>query len=380
MPLIAGIAFSGLTANSPIFTTVLSTSDASFVQSSSSTLGDDLSSTAKSLFTSEPAFIKLALPSYLDRETRKPILQAFKQANLVFPSFSETIQLAHISLTTKDHAPRNEIIFHLSPTLAIGRLVSTSVEEGIRESTTLKEITFDSPSPDTDAIIAEFIDLAQATLDGTKVERIIVIDASVATTEVTSSSWNGHQTYRESPVELVKIGFGSVALQAAKSALASYQSALDYPGSHNVALARIGIVNADGFVHDFIPKHAVFPQPRCSATFTTSKDDQTEARVSVVIGESRRGEENLCVGQVVLRGLPKKAKGGLVIRVMVEVDEEGDISVTAEEAESGVSEKTVVRKLLGEHHVDELEEVLEKFKVDEVRAEAEVGNGNALPE
>lgn len=376
MPLIAGIAFSGLTSNSPIFTALLSTSDPSFVHSSSSTLGDDLSSTTKSLFSSKPASIKLALPSYLDRQSRKPILQAFKQANLVFPSLSETLQLAHISLTTKDHAPRNEILFHLSPTLAIGRLVSTSVEEGIRESTTLKEITFDSPSPDTDAIITQFVDLAQTTLDeqhGTKLDRIIVIDASITTTEATLSKWTQHQ---RSPIELIKIGFPAVALQAAKSALSSYQSALEHPPLHNIAIARIGIVNADGFVHALVPKHAVLPQSH-SATFTTSKDDQTQARVSVVIGESHRGEENLCVGQLVLRDLPKRTKG-VAIRITVDVDIEGDISVTAEEAESGISEKTVVEKFIGEHHWDELEEVLEKFKLDN---EAEVGNVNgALPE
>jgi len=377
MPLISGIAFSGLTTNSPIFTTLLSTSDPSFVHSSSSTLGDDLSSTTKSLFTSKPASIKLALPSYLDRETRKPILQAFKQANLVFPSLSETLQLAHISLTTKDHTPRNEILIHLSPTLAICRLVSTSVEDGIRESTTLKETTIDSPSPDANAIIAQFVDLAQATLDeqhGTKLDRIIVIDASITTTEATLSNWNQHQ---RSPIELVKIGFPSIALQAAKSALSSYKSALEHAPLHNIAITRIGIVNADGFVHALIPKHAVLPQSH-SAMFTTSKDDQTKARVSVVVGNSHRGEENLCVGQLVLRDLPKKSKGALVVRVTVDVDVEGDISVTAEEAESGVSEKTVVRKFIGEHHWDELEEVLEKFKLDE---QAEVDNVNdALPE
>jgi molecular chaperone DnaK (HSP70) len=84
------------------------------------------------------------------------------------------------------------------------------------------------------------------------------------------------------------------------------------------------------------------------------------------------------VGQLVLRDLPKKPKGVLVIRVTVDVDIEGDISVTAEEVESGVSEKTVIKQFIGEHHWDELEEVLEKFKLDE---EAEVGNINgALPE
>jgi molecular chaperone DnaK (HSP70) len=81
-------------------------------------------------------------------------------------------------------------------------------------------------------------------------------------------------------------------------------------------------------VHALIPKHAVLPQSH-SATFTTSKDDQTKAMVSVVVGESHRGEENLCVGQLVLRDLPKRTKGALVVRVTVDIDVEGDISVTA---------------------------------------------------
>lgn len=84
------------------------------------------------------------------------------------------------------------------------------------------------------------------------------------------------------------------------------------------------------------------------------------------------------MGQLVLRDLPKKSKGVLVVCVTVDVDVEGDVSVTAEEVESGVSEKIAIREFIGEHHWDELEEVLEKFKLDE---EAEVGNINgALPE
>ncbi|KIM37428.1 hypothetical protein M413DRAFT_30892 [Hebeloma cylindrosporum] len=368
MPLVAGLAFSGLTTNSPISTALLSTSDPSFVQFSSSTLGDELSVTAKSLFPSKPVSIRLALPSFLDRPTRKPILQAFKKAELEFPDLAEVIQLAHISIATKDHTPRNEILFHFSPTFAICRLVSTSVEEGIRESTTLREttVTFDSPSPDTNAIIAQFVDLVH----GTKIERIIVIDPSVTTTEATHSTWNEHQ---RSPVELTTIGFPSVALQAAKSALRSYESALSLAGSQSTAISRIGIVNADGLVHALVPRGAVLPQYH-SATFTTSKDDQTEARVSIVIGRSPKGEENLRVGQLVLRNLPKKAKGGLAISVTVDVNDEGDISVAAEEQESGVSEKTVVRKFLGEHHQDELEK-------SELNEEADVNSANGgLPE
>lgn len=365
MPFVAGIAFSGLTAGSPVFTHLLSSDDPSFAHSSTTKLGDNLEETVKEIATSfheNPVAIKLALHSYLDNNSRRPILQAFKQAGLVFPDLSENLQLGHILLVREDYGPRNEILFHLAPTLVIGRLVSTTVEEGIRESITLKEITINAPSSDTKAIIDQFVIMAQATLDqqpskaGTKVEDMVVIDATITSTQITQSKWKeGDQ------IDLIKIGFPSVALQAVKSTLSSYKSALERPVLYNFAAVRVGIVKADGFVHSLIPKQAVFPQTQ-SATFTTSKDEQTKVTVSVVIGESPRGKDNLNVGQLVLHNLPARQAGVLAIRVTIDVNLESDILITAEEVESGVSEKTAIKKFLGEHHWDEVLEVLEKFK------------------
>jgi len=394
MPFIAGIAFSGLTAGSPVFTHLLSSDDPNFSCSSTTRLGENLEETVKEIATSfpeKPVVIKLALPSYLDNDTRKPILQAFKKAGLVFPALSENLQLGHISLVSEDCGPRNEILFHLAPTVAIGRLVSTTVEEGILESVILKETTLDPPSSDTKAIIAQFVDTSQATLNqqpseaGTKLERMVAIDATITSTQVTRSIWK--QGDAAAPIELTKIGFPSVALQAAKSTLSSYKSALEYPVLHSLAPVRIGIVKADGFVHSFIPRQAVLPQTQ-SATFTTSKDNQTKAKVSVVVGESPRGKDNLSVGQLFLHNLPARPAGVLAIRVTIDVDLEGNILTTAEEAESGVSEKTIVRNFLGEHHWDEVDEVLENFKLgsrdeDAEQAEKEwVGKDKqgALPE
>ncbi len=369
----AGIAFSGLTAGSPVFTHLLSSDDPSFARSSTTRLGDSLEETVKEIATSfaeKPVVIKAVLPSYLDNATRRPILQAFKRAGLVFPALSENLQLGHISLVSEDHGPRNEILFHLAPTVAIGRLVSTTVEEGILESITLKETTIDPPSSDTKTIMTHFVDMAQATLDqqqqpseaGTKLERIVFIDATITSTEVTQSNWK--QGDAAAPIELIKIGFPSVALQAAKSGLSSYKSALEHTVLFNLAAVRVGIVKADGFVHSLIARQAVFPQTQ-SATFTTSKDDQTKATVSVVVGESPRGKDNVRVGQLVLHNLPARPAGVLAIRVTIDIDLEGDILVTAEEAESGVSEKTIVKNFLGERHWDEVDEVLEKFKFTE---------------
>jgi hypothetical protein len=395
MPLIAGIAFSGLTAGSPVFTHLLSTQDPSFARSSTTTLGDNLEQSVKDLAASlpeKPIVIKLALSAYLDRQSRKPILQAFKQAGLVFPVLSENLQLGHILIVSGDHGPRNEILFHLAPTLAVGRLVSTTVEEGIRESTTIKETTIASPPSDTDAIIAQFVDEAQATLDqqppsdaGSKIERIVVVDASVKSTQAAQSIWKRGDA--AAPIELTKISFLSIAQQAARSTLSSYKSGLEHPTLYNIAAVRVGVVKADGFVHSLVPWQAVLPQTQ-SATFTTSKDNQTKVTVSVVAGASPKGEENLTVGQFVLHNLPARPAGVLAIRVAVDVDIDGNICVTAEEAESRVSEKTTISHFLGEHHWDEMEEVLEKFKSeshDEEAAQAEkewVGKDKqgALPE
>jgi molecular chaperone DnaK (HSP70) len=78
------------------------------------------------------------------------------------------------------------------------------------------------------------------------------------------------------------------------------------------------------------------------------------------------------VGQLVLHNLPARPAGVLAIRVTIDVDLEGDILITAEEAESGVSEKTIVRNFLGEHHCqDEVEEVDEAFRLGSQAEEAE---------
>ena len=378
MPFIAGIAFSGLTAGSPVFTHLLSSDNPSFGRSSTTTLGNNLEESVKEIaisFPEKPVCIKLTLPSYLDNKTRRPILQAFKSAGLVFPALSENLQLGHISLVSEDHGPRNEILFHLAPTVAIGRLVSTVVEEKTRESTTLKEITINSPSSDRKAIIAQFVHMAQATLDqqpsdsmDTKLERIVVIDATITSTQVTQSNWK--QGDGAAPIELIKIGFPSVALQAAKDALSMHIGALEHHVLYNLAVVRIGIVKADGFVHSLISRHAVFPQTQ-SAIFTTSKDDQTKATVSVVVGESPRGKENISVGHLVLHNLHARPAGVLAIHVTIHVNLEGDILITAREAESGVSEKIIIKKLLGEHHWDEVEEVLEKFTLGSCNEDAE---------
>jgi len=76
MPFIAGIAFSGLTAGSPVFTHLLSSDDPSFACSSTTRLGDNLQETVKEIATSfpeKPVVIKLALPSYLDNEPSKKL-------------------------------------------------------------------------------------------------------------------------------------------------------------------------------------------------------------------------------------------------------------------------------------------------------------------
>jgi len=133
---------------------------------------------------------------------------------------------------------------------------------------------------------------------------------------------------------------------------------------HNLVVVRTGIVKANWFVHSFITKHAVLLRAQ-SATSTTSKDDQTEATVSVVVGESPRRKENATVGQLVLHYLASCPAGVLAICVTIDVDLEHNILLTAEEVESGVSEKTII---LGEHHWDEVREVLEIFlRIEEQR-------------
>jgi molecular chaperone DnaK len=77
-------------------------------------------------------------------------------------------------------------------------------------------------------------------------------------------------------------------------------------------------------------------------SFTTSKDDQKNVKITVLQGESEQADENEMLAKVIVSDLPPHKKGELEIEVKFSVDVDGILTVTAKDQTTGKEVTTTV--------------------------------------
>ncbi len=102
--------------------------------------------------------------------------------------------------------------------------------------------------------------------------------------------------------------------------------------------STLSIATAGGFAERLLDKNAPIPIER-TRVFTTARDNQTRVAIDCCRGESRKFVENEPLGQLLLEGLPPKARGDLQIEVCFRVDADGILHVKAADAESGAAQE-----------------------------------------
>jgi molecular chaperone DnaK len=95
----------------------------------------------------------------------------------------------------------------------------------------------------------------------------------------------------------------------------------------------LGIMTQGGFFEELIPQNTTVPTHR-TKIFTTSRDNQTAVKIVVMQGESERAEENELLGEFILTGLRRAAKGSVEIEVTFEINADGIVSVHAKDLET----------------------------------------------
>ena len=103
----------------------------------------------------------------------------------------------------------------------------------------------------------------------------------------------------------------------------------------------LGIMIVGGLVEDLIPQNTTVPTSR-SKIFTTIRDHQTAVKILVLQGESERAEENELLGEFVLTGLRRAARGEVEIEVSFEINADGIVSVAAKDLETGQEQSITV--------------------------------------
>jgi molecular chaperone DnaK len=103
----------------------------------------------------------------------------------------------------------------------------------------------------------------------------------------------------------------------------------------------LGIAIAGGYFSKIIPKNTTVPTS-AHHIFTTVKDGQTSAKITVVQGESDLAVQNELLGEFVLTGLREAPRGAVDIDVIFDISADGIVSVSAIDVQTGLRQSITV--------------------------------------
>ncbi len=210
-------------------------------------------------------------------------------------------------------------------------IISSGRNEALHLQRLLDRRTLDDLSAD---LIERTIDickqtLSEAHLEKNAIEEVILVGGMTRMPKIQDAvqSFFGHEPNKGvHPDESVALGAGiqGAALVSEKQDMVLL----------DVTPHALGIMTQGGYFEELIPQNTTVPTHR-TKIFTTSRDNQTAVKIVVMQGESERAEENELLGEFILTGLRRAAKGTVEIEVTFEINADGIVSVHAKDIETG---------------------------------------------
>src|SRR5579862_972369 len=122
----------------------------------------------------------------------------------------------------------------------------------------------------------------------------------------------------------------------------------------------LGIMTHGNYFEELIPQNTTVPTHR-QKIFTTSRDNQTAVKILVMQGEHERAEDNEVLGEFILTGLRRAAKGQVEIEVTFEINADGIVSVRAKDLETNQEQSIQVTATSGLTR-DEIKNMIDNAK------------------
>ena len=144
--------------------------------------------------------------------------------------------------------------------------------------------------------------------------------------------------YEEQIVEQDPVAARTTAPMPAELRQPAQQPRMGVPMVQDVTPRSLGISTISGYCKVLIPRNAKLPAHHVES-FTTSRDGQQVVRLSFCQGESRRLDENVVLGDVVLENLPSRPRGDTTIQVVFALDVSGILTVQARDAQTGQEQR-----------------------------------------
>jgi molecular chaperone DnaK (HSP70) len=165
------------------------------------------------------------------------------------------------------------------------------------------------------------------------------------------------------------------AISAGAAIQAYILSHNDSPFSESMRLLDIcplsmGVETIGGVMNVLIPRGTIIPIT-VEETFTTYEDYEESVIIKIFEGERQMTKDNFFVGEFELKNIPKEPRGIPEIKVNFNMNENGILTVTAEELHSHEISSIIVNSNKGGLSRDEIDRLIEEAIELEVRDEIE---------
>jgi len=221
----------------------------------------------------------------------------------------------------------------------------------------------------TEHLVKETITLAQGTLADAKLKnsdlaKVILVGGSTRIPAVVEAvrKMSGKEPFKGiNPDECVALG---AAIQAGILNQEFGQSIMVL----DVTPLSLGIETLGGVFTKIIDRNSTIPT-KGSQVFSTAENNQPGVEIHVLQGERAMSKDNKSLGRFRLEGIRPAPRGVPQIEVTFDIDENGIVSVSAKDKDTGKENKTTITASsnLSEKEIDEAIKNAEKFAEEDNR-------------